>query len=145
VERATEAHRSAWIRLRDILWPQPHAEHAREISEILDAPELYAAFLCRAPDGALVGFAEAAMRIDYVNGCDTSPVAFLEGIFVEPSQRRNGMARALCIAVEEWARAGGCREFASDADLSNLASHHMHDALGFIETERVVYFRKLLA
>ena len=85
------------------------------------------------------------MRSDYVNGCETSPVAFLEGIFVEPSQRRNGMARALCIAVEQWARDRGCREFASDADLSNLVSHRMHDALGFIETERVVYFRKLLA
>ena len=27
-----------------------------------------------------VGFAEASLRHDYVNGCETSRVAFLEGI-----------------------------------------------------------------
>jgi aminoglycoside 6'-N-acetyltransferase I len=145
VETAAEAHRAAWLRLRDMLWPQPRAEQSREITEILNEPERYAAFLCRAPTGDYAGFAEAAIRNDYVNGCETSPVAFLEGIFVEPAQRRQGMARALCGAVEQWARDHGCREFASDADLSNLVSHRMHGALGFAETGRIVYFRKLLS
>lgn len=116
VETATETHRAAWLRLRDMLWPQPQAEHSREITEILIEPERYAAFLCHTPSGAYAGFAEAAIRSDYVNGCETSPVAFLEGIFVEPVQRRRGMARALCAAAERWARDRGCREFASDAD-----------------------------
>jgi aminoglycoside 6'-N-acetyltransferase I len=132
------------MRLRDTLWPQPEVEHSREIAEILAEPDRYAAFLCGMPNGDYVGFAEAAIRSDYVNGCETSPVAFLEGIFVEPAQRRNGIARALCAAVEQWTRSRGCREFASDADLSNLVSHRMQGALGFAETERVVFFRKLL-
>jgi aminoglycoside 6'-N-acetyltransferase I len=33
---------------------------------------------------------------------------------------------------------------ASDADIANLSSHGFHHAAGFTETERVVYFRKLI-
>ena len=79
-----------------------------------------------------------------MNGCETSPVGFLEGIYVDPAQRRQGMARALNAAAEQWARACGCSEFASDALLDNIDSHRMHAALGFAETERVVMFRKVL-
>lgn len=64
---------------------------------------------------ALIGFAEVALRLDFVNGCQTSPVAFLEGIFVDPRHRRQGVARALTTAAEAWARGQGCSEFASDA------------------------------
>src|SRR5262249_5812195 len=103
-------------------------------------PSRNAAFLCRLDGGAYAGFAEAAMRTDYVNGCETSPVAFLEAVFVERAHRRKGIARALCGAVEAWARQQGCREFASDADIANRVSHRMHAALGFAETDRVVLF-----
>jgi aminoglycoside 6'-N-acetyltransferase I len=80
-----------------------------------------------------------------VNGCETSPVAFLEGIYVEPWARRQGVAKELVAEVERWAFARGCQEFASDALLDDTDSHGMHVALGFEETERVVYFRKGLA
>ena len=89
-----------------------------------------------------MGFAEATLRMDNVNGCATSPVAFLEGIYVERWARRQGVARALVGVVEQWGREMGCREFASDALLENVGSHSMHRGLGFQETERVVYFRK---
>lgn len=90
----------------------------------------------------VVGFAEASIRHDYVNGCDTSPVAFLEGIHVRPDHRHAGVARMLCRAVEEWSRSAGCTELASDADLQNEHGHAFHAAIGFEETERVVFFRK---
>jgi aminoglycoside 6'-N-acetyltransferase I len=89
-------------------------------------------------------FAEATLRVDYVNGCVTSPVACLEGVYVEPWARRQGVARVLVEAVETWAREKGCSELASDALLENAESHRMHAGLGFEETERVVYFRKEL-
>lgn len=106
-------------------------------------PQKYIGYL--AFDGQTVtGFAEASLRHDYVNGCETSPVAFLEGIYVAPEYRRRGIARALCDAVEEWALGHGCTEFASDAPIDNEESHQMHAALGFEEMERVVCFRKTL-
>lgn len=95
-------------------------------------------------DGAALGFVEASKRRDYVNGTDSSPVAFLEGIYVVPQFRHQGVARTLVGAVMNWARAQGCHELTSDSLLSHTDAHAAHMALGFEETERVVYFRKIL-
>jgi len=143
VTAATEADRADWLRLRVALWPDAAEDSPTEIAEILADSEL-AAFLARDDAGRAIGLAEVAIRHDYVNGCETSPVGFLEGIFVIPEARGQGVARALVGAAAEWVRAKGCREFASDAALDNSTSHLMHEALGFEETERVVYFRKVL-
>lgn len=102
------------------------------------------ALIARDTGGSAAGFAEASIRRDHVNGCDTSPVGFLEGIYVRPEKRRQGLARQLVTAVAEWARAMGCTEFASDAQIDNIASHAMHRSLGFEETQRVVFFRQKL-
>lgn len=92
----------------------------------------------------IAGFAEAALRRDYVNGCDSSPVAFVEGLYVRPEHRKADIARRLCAAVADWGRTQGCTELASDAEIHNLESHAFHQAIGFEETERVVYFRMTL-
>lgn len=87
------------------------------------------------------GLAEVALRFDYVNGTTTSPVAFLEGIYVTPLHRRSGVARELLFSVRAWARTRGCTELSSDTALDNCVSQAAHVALGFEETERVVFYR----
>jgi aminoglycoside 6'-N-acetyltransferase I len=135
-----------WLDLRQALWPHsPAAAHLEEMQSFLDRPDQYAQFVAYGPDGQPTGFVEAALRTDYVNGTEGSPVAFLEGIYVAPQYRRKGIGRSLVSAVVSWARVGGCSELASDALLENEVSHAMHHALGFEETERVVFFRKRLA
>jgi aminoglycoside 6'-N-acetyltransferase I len=111
---------------------------------MLDRPDDAVAFIARDEHSKVVPFAEATMRHDYVNGCGTSPFAFLEGIYVHPQWRSRGLARLLCNAVEDWAVGLGCTEFASDVELHNEASQRAHQALGFDETERVIYYRKEL-
>lgn len=144
VARVTAADLADWADLRQALWPRHGLDgHKAEIVQML-APDDLANFIARTETGVAVGLAEASLRRDYVNGCETSPVAFLEGIYVQPEARRSGVARALVAAVEDWARSQGCSEFASDAAVDNVQSHRMHAALGFEETQRVVYFRKLL-
>jgi aminoglycoside 6'-N-acetyltransferase I len=132
-----------WIALRHLLWPDG-SEHERrtEAETLLQRSGRAVVFLARSSEFEAIGFAEATLRSDYVNGCATSPVAFLEGIYVQPSWRRQGVARQLCKAVEKWAAETGCSECASDTDLENTVSQQMHVALGFQETERVVYYRK---
>ncbi|NKN39694.1 GNAT family N-acetyltransferase [Agrobacterium sp. a22-2] len=138
-------HIEGWAALRHLLWPQTSpADHRAEIRAILDEPDRLAGFLCHGEAGEVIGLAEASVRTDYVNGCETSPVAFLEGIVVSPEFRGQGVAAGLVAAVTSWARQKGGRELASDADLDNAGSHAMHQALGFEETGRVVYFRKRL-
>lgn len=144
VEPCTDMDQNGWIALRRALWPQPDAEHRREMATMLDHPERFAVFIARGDDGAALGFAEASLRHDYVNGCETSPVGFLEGIYVAPVWRRRGVARLLVRAVEVWAKGLGCTELASDTETGNVVSQQMHGALGFEEMERVVCFRKRL-
>jgi len=144
IEEANPEHLDVWSRLRAELWPGNSAEyHRAELMQLLSKENATAYLACQQA-GDVVGFAEATLRHDYVNGCETSPVLFLEGIFVLPEHRRQGVARSLCSAVAAWGRAAGCREFASDALLDNVESHAFHAASGFEETKRVVYFRKFL-
>jgi aminoglycoside 6'-N-acetyltransferase I len=110
----------------------------------LRSPQRFAQFVEYDSAGVPLGFVEVSLRVDYVNGADTSPVAFLEGIFVAPHARQRGIARALIAEVERWALNNGCMELASDAGLENTGSHAMHLALGFAESERVVFFKKPL-
>ena len=134
-----------WLALRQQLWPHcTREEHLAEMATFVAAPERFAQFMAYGDGGEPLGLVEVALRSDYVNGTDTSPVAFLEGIYVVPHARRSGIARQLVAAAERWASARGCRELASDAAIDNTASHAMHAGLGFSETERVVYFRKAL-
>ncbi|WP_436070608.1 aminoglycoside 6'-N-acetyltransferase [Devosia sp. LjRoot3] len=145
VASATKADAADWLAMRTALWPGGRdEEHAADIAELLDDAGETINLIARGADGVALGFAEAALRRDYVNGCKTSPVAFLEGIFVTPEARGQGVARALVGAIEAWAREQGCTEFASDAAPENFASLDMHRALGFEETQRVVFFRKVL-
>ena len=142
IEGPTVATVPAWRAMRRALWPEmTEEENVSETGAMLADSRAFVRIAWNAK-GQPVGFSEAALRRDYVNGCATSPVAFLEGIYVEPWARRQGVAKVLVADVERWAIALGCREFASDALLENEVSHRMHQGVGFKETERVVYFRK---
>lgn len=90
----------AWLRLRQELWPQPEAAHPWEAEDIIARRAEAAAFIVRdSMAGNAIGFAEVTLRHDYVNGCESSPVAFLEEIYVRPAFRRRGAARLLADAV----------------------------------------------
>jgi len=134
-----------WLPLRMALWPEcARAAHLKEMAGFLGEPGRFAQFVVREMDGRGVGFVEASIRTDGVIGTTSSPVAFLEGLYVEPVARGRGVARCLVLAVSEWAVARGCSELASDTQLDNLVSQAVHLRLGFGETERVVFFRKSL-
>lgn len=145
IERCESVDQPGWLELRMALWPDGTPEmHRGEMASFLDEPERFLQLVAYGPDREPLGFAEASVRTDSVNGTESSPVAFLEGIYVVPAARGGGIARKLVAAVEAWGKERGCRELASDALLDNELSHAVHRALGFAETERVVYFRKEL-
>ena len=135
-----------WLSMRLELWPHcPREQHLEEMASFLREPGRFAQFIVRDPSGRGIGFAEASIRIDYVNGTSSSPVAYLEGLYVVPEARGLGAARRLVRAVSEWALAMGCTELASDTQPENLVSQAVHTRLGFVETERAVFFCKKLA
>ncbi len=133
-----------WLRLRRALWPELSAdEHRREMAAWLKRRDAIVLVAARANQENLAGFAEVGAR-SIADGCDTSPVAYLEGWYVDPDARRQGIGRALIQAAENWARGRGWHEFASDAELENLGSQQAHRALGFHETSRAVLYLKRL-
>jgi len=133
-----------WARLRAALWPDcPAEQHRQEMAEILQNPEREVVFVSAGPDGRLQGFLEVSLRSSAA-GCQSSPVGYLEGWYVEADARKKGIGRALVAAAEEWARSKGCREMASDAESENQVSHNAHGRLGYEEVERLVHFRKAL-
>jgi aminoglycoside 6'-N-acetyltransferase I len=143
VMTCTSDNLGEWAAMRAELWPDGSVdEHQQFAQSALEDPTRLVAFIAHDADSRPLGFAEASLRFDYVNGCSTSPVGFLEGLYVREDARRNGIARGLVTAVEHWAIACGCTELASDALIENETSHHAHRGLGFAEAERVVFFRK---
>ena len=144
IKRCTSPEQAGWLELRMALWPAESSEHLPEMQDCCAQPGRYAQFVAYSDAGEAQGLVEIALSSDYVNGTDSSPVGFQEGLFVAPGSRRQGFARLLVEKAQQWASEQGCREMASDALLENKASQDMHLALGFEETERVVCFRKPL-
>ena len=141
--RAAEEDCGLAARLACMLWPD-HApdEMAREMADCI-ASEDAAVFLALQL-GQPAGVAQCGLRRDYVEGTGSSPVGYLEGIYVCPEFRRRGIAARLVESCEQWAREKGVEEFASDCELDNLDSLSFHLKLGFRETNRIICFVKKL-
>jgi aminoglycoside 6'-N-acetyltransferase I len=133
----------AWCRMRRALWPDATP------AELLDEAEAYfrgaspleGVFVGVGPAGEPLGMLELSLR-SVAEGCRTTPVPYVEGWYVVPEARRRGVGRALMAAAETWARECGYSEIASDAVIDNLLSERAHLALGFVEVERAIHFRK---
>lgn len=145
VRPARPDDRAAWLKLRMELWPDEDADLlAEDIEAHLAGREALRQHVLLAEDGAdIVGMIELSER-PYAEGCETSPVAFIEGWCVARTQRGTGVGRALAAAAEDWARAQGHSEIGSDTQLWNEVSQQAHTALGYEEVERIVAFRKAL-
>lgn len=123
------------------LWPGSTTEEMRaDLQTVLSKED--AAFFLLFVEGRAIGFAQVSLRYDYVEGTQTSPVGYLEGIYVEPNHRRRGLGRSLVTACEVWVRRKGCDEFASDCELTNEESLLFHLHTGFLEANRIICFAK---
>jgi aminoglycoside 6'-N-acetyltransferase I len=118
-------------------------DHPQEIAAHFAKPPESFECLLAVIDGEVVGFAEVGLR-PYAEDCRTSPVGYLEGIYVTEARRGQGVGRTLVAAAEQWARDQGCAEMASDRELVNEASAAFHAATGFQEAARIVCYRKAL-
>lgn len=152
IRPAGPADAPQWRELRAALWPEEDAaDLGAEITRYFEEdpeepgslPEAVLVAVATVGDPVLLGFAELTLR-PYAEGCVTSPVGFLEGWYVVPSRRREGIGGALVAEAERWAREEGCLEFASDALADNAVSAAAHRALAFEEVGLIRCFRKPL-
>lgn len=94
--------------------------------------------------GIYLGFIQLSLRNDFVEGTSTTPVLYMEGIYVDPSHRKEGIARRLIETGEKWGKEKGCSEMASDTEINNQLSVEFHQSMGFDEVNRLVTFKKKL-
>jgi len=143
IRKANVNEASLVAKLAIQMWEDNTLEGLTEdLTEIIASPES-AIFLLYDGD-TTVGFAQCQLRHDYVEGTDSSPVGYLEGIFVEEAYRNKGYAKELLKHCEAWAKDMGCTEFASDCELENTGSLAFHLKMGFEEANRVICFTKRL-
>lgn len=132
-----------WLRMRLALWPDnTPTEMRQEMEEILADPN-QPVFVAERSEAGLVGFLEASIHVD-IYGCDSKPVGYIEGWYVDPDLRRQGLGGLLVAAAEAWAIEQGLQEMASDCEIDNLVSLQAHNALGYQEVERLIHFCKKL-
>jgi aminoglycoside 6'-N-acetyltransferase I len=149
----------AWVDLRLQLWPDETRQFLeRQGREALAADPPWVVFVAegaedpalspeamdsgeKARAGELAGFLDLNLR-PYADGCQGSPVPYVEGWYLRPEARGVGLGARLMAAAEAWAREKGFREMGSDASAGNLVSRLAHRALGFAEVETLVVFRK---
>lgn len=142
IRRVSLTDREAWLNMRKGIWPEAPEDYLNfDMDEILssDRDAVFMAFM----EGMPAGMVETRLR-DYCEGCDTSPVGYIEAWFVYAQFRGLGVASRLVCAAEDWARERGCSEMGSDTWLDNEASIHAHLKLGYAEAERLVHFVKQL-
>ena len=134
-----------WLQMREALWPGDEDDHRAAIARYFAGHRHEPKHVLIALDGngEGIGFAELSIH-NIVDGCETDHVGYLEGWYVGPQARRQGVGGALIAAAEAWARGEGCTEFASDALIENEPSLAAHRALGFTETARVCTLMKRL-
>ena len=142
IEKAEVSEIPAVAELAARMWDHPAAELEAEFAELLADPE--AVLFTAKRNGEAVAFAQCQLRHDYVEGTETSPVGYLEGVYVDEAHRCRGVASALLRACEAWAKEQGCAEFASDCELDNTDSLRFHLAAGFKEANRIICFTKKL-
>ncbi|MDY2927106.1 aminoglycoside 6'-N-acetyltransferase [Anaerococcus sp.] len=141
IYEAIEKDRVTLAQMAKEIWDNDNLlELEKEFIDMIHNKNETAFILC---EGDLpVAFANVSLRCDYVEGTDSSPVGYLERIFVKEAYRKKSYARSLVMKCEEWARDMGAIEFASDCLLDNRDSYLFHLAIGFVEANRIICFRK---
>ena len=131
-----------WLRMGLLLWPEHTKDDLKKELEKSLASDSEKTLLCKDENGRYIGFQTVSLRNEYVSGAKTSPIGYLEGIYVDNDYRKKGVARKLVEAAEKWAKEKGCKELASDTWDWNTDSIKFHEKLGFNKVKTLVHFIK---
>lgn len=142
IRRATHDDKQEWFRMRKFIWPEAPDDYLSFDQDDILESDSDVVFFALTEDKA-VGLIEASIR-EYGEGCETSPVGYIEAWFVQEDLRGQSIAGKLTQAAEDWARGKGCTEMGSDTWLDNDVSIRAHQKLGYYEVERLVHFVKRL-
>ena len=143
IRRVQASDRPEWLRMRHALWPEESIEDLILDSQVWLREEHCVAFVAERHADGMCGFLEVAIRPCNVDG-EQGRFGYIEGWYVDPDLREQGIGKLLVSVAETWAAEQNCHEILSDARIENSLSHTAHQALGFTEVERLIHYRKRL-
>lgn len=123
------------------LWPECNFEEEYANCKRMLGSPTETCFLVKKEE-RYIAFIQLSIRSEHVDGATSSPVAYLEGIYVRSEYQRSGIGKNLVVLGEKWAKQKGCVQYASDAELHNKGSIDFHKKTGFREVSRIVSFIK---
>lgn len=130
-----------WLKLGLKLWPEERKNELKKIFLDILSSEKEIAFICKNAN-EYIGFINVSIRSDYVEGSNSTPVGYIEGVYVEQNHRKKGIANQLIEAGEKWVKEKGCKQMGSDIEYDNTVSYHFHKSIGFKEAGRIFCFIK---
>ena len=131
-----------WLEMALALWSYESKSDMEVLFHTLFASENDEMLICKTDEGIAVGFANISVRKDYVEGSNSSPVGYIEGIYVKPEFRKQGIAKKFIELAEEWSCKRGCIEIGSDTEVENIESQKFHRHIGFEGESHIVHFIK---
>lgn len=87
-----------------------------------------------------IGFLNTSIRSDYVEGSETSPTGYIEGIYVLKKYRKQQVAYQLLQHSFDYFKSIGITEVGSDIELDNHVSKTFHEKVGFMEVSTNIHY-----
>ncbi len=139
LEKITRAEISQWKEMRKVLYHGvDDTFHDQEMVNIIQNEDWQCLFV--RDDKKAIGFVELSHR-NIVDGCTSSPVPYIEGIYLMPGYRQKGIGKHVVKMLKEWCIKRGYNELAADTELENEDAQKFFTSVGFGETYRTVGFR----
>jgi aminoglycoside 6'-N-acetyltransferase I len=141
IRQAVKNDFDEWLRMRKLLYPEYSQEELlSEIKKIFHEKTIvgeldYLVLVYEKDKKTLGGFIETSIRQN-VSKCQSSPVGYIESLYVDSDIRRNGIARDLVIESEKWVIEKKCSDFAVDTDPNRKGSIDFYLSCGFTEVKR---------
>lgn len=129
-----------WKEMREEIYRSLDDEyHNKEMEKIFVSNDWFCYFLTDEKN-QIAGLIELSLR-NIVDGCLSSPVAYLEGLYLKKKYRGKGLGKGAIKIILKWCKEKGLSELATDTELTNLRAQNLYKTVGFQEIDRVVEFR----
>jgi aminoglycoside 6'-N-acetyltransferase I len=131
---------SLWSKFRTIVYPILDSDYDLNEIEKIFRSEFWHCWFIEREDGERTGLVELSLR-NIVDGCLSSPVPYIEGLYIIESDRNKGIGEQVIEIIKNWSRERGYTELATDAELSNSRAQRFYERLGFETVDQVVEYR----
>lgn len=131
---------STWSQFRSEIYSGLSREFdLKEMDSIFESEQWHCWFIER-EDGERIGLVELSLR-NIVDGCLSSPVPYLEGLYLTATERGKGRGTTIIEMIKDWCQEHGHSELATDAELTNTRAQSFYEQLGFEQVDRIVEYR----